>query len=125
MSDKRKKGCSNEHCIHYINKVKQASDSNYCPKCGSKLTYVCAKCFCEIEDIDPKHRICPKCKKEADEKRAQTIKNTKDIAIKLLYIPLSTVVNTVISNVTKDTQKIAVKKGTREAKKILNVLLKK
>ncbi len=43
MSDVRKKGCPNERCIQFFNKVKHSSDINYCPKCGTKLIYVCSK----------------------------------------------------------------------------------
>lgn len=125
MSDMRKKGCPNERCIQFFNKVKNSSDINYCPKCGTKLIYVCSKCFCEIEDIDPKYRLCQKCKMEADEKREQAIKKTKDIALELVVAPLAMVAKKIILVVTKDAQKIAEEKGTKAAKKVFKILLKR
>lgn len=125
MSDRRKKGCPNEHCVQHINKVKHEFEIDYCPKCGTKLIYVCAKCFCEIEDIDSKHRICLRCKTEADEKRAQAIDKGKDIAKKYVFIPIAAVGTAIITNVAKDAQKDVIKKGTKVAKDTVRVLLKK
>ncbi len=70
-TDKRKKGCPNEECEQHQKKIKLKATESYCSKCGTKLIYVCAKCFQEIEDIDPKHRICIRCEAEShDQKKA-------------------------------------------------------
>ena len=121
MNDRRKKGCPNEHCVQHINKVKHESEIDYCPKCGTKLIFVCAKCFSEIEDIDTKHRIWLRCKTEAEEKRAQTIGKGKDIAEKYVAGPLLTVVTGVVVTVQKD----AIKKGATVVKNVAKTVLKR
>ena len=63
-----------------IKKVKQTAENDFCPKCGTKLIFVCAKCFDEIEDRDIKHRICKKCEIEAEEKAAKRKQQAKKIA---------------------------------------------
>ena len=70
-NDKRKKGCPSEFCEMHRKKVMQKSEIDYCPKCGTRMKYVCSRCFKEIEDIDKKHRICYLCEAELEEKRAQ------------------------------------------------------
>lgn len=62
----RKKGCPNEACDMHTRKKRQNNKVNYCPKCGTKNIYVCPRCFREIEDLGPDHRLCEYC--EADEK---------------------------------------------------------
>ena len=121
MNDRRKKGCPNEHCIQHINKVKNNAEFDYCPKCGSKLIFVCAKCFSEIEDIDLRHRICVRCKAEADEKRAQAIEKGKDIDKKSVAAPVIAIGAGIVANVQKD----AIKKGAQVVKNAANIILKK
>ena len=65
--DNRKKGCPNIDCTYNKDKVFQKADVNYCPKCGSLLVFVCAKCFSEIEDSGPEHKICAHCEAKADQ----------------------------------------------------------
>ena len=38
----------------------------FCTLCGSKLVYVCAKCFEEIEDSEDQRRYCYNCKPEKE-----------------------------------------------------------
>ena len=76
MTDNRKKGCPNIECEQY-EKVKMPAQYRKCPMCGTELVYVCAKpkCFNEIEDIGPKHRVCRDCEIEAQEKRDKVKNN--------------------------------------------------
>lgn len=76
MADKRKKGCPNMECEAHKNKVKRNADDSFCPKCGSSLVFVCAKCFDEIEDLGESHRICLGCEAEAESKKEKA----KDMA---------------------------------------------
>lgn len=78
--DLRKKGCPNPNCPMHQRRVKQGVDVKYCPECGTKLVFVCAKCFKEIEDKGPKHRICLHCEADAEEKRAKAVGQVKDVA---------------------------------------------
>ena len=80
--DLRKKGCPNPNCPLNKNKKKQSLKIEYCPKCGTKLVYVCAKCFREIKDEGPNHRICLRCEAEAEEKRDQMIDRAKGVGMK-------------------------------------------
>lgn len=75
IKDKRVKGCPNESCEMHKEEFKYANDDNYCVKCGTKLIYVCAKCFGEIEDNDEKRKICYRCEAEAKE-RSNKVKDT-------------------------------------------------
>ena len=89
--DKRKKGCKNVECQMSIKKVKQTAENDFCPKCGTKLIFVCAKCFDEIEDRDIKHRICKKCEIEAEEKVAKRKQQAKKIAGKGVAVVSGTI----------------------------------
>lgn len=73
--DKRAKGCPNESCVMHINKKKHVAEYIYCPMCATKMIFVCEKCFCEIEDIDPSHKKCRGCL-AAEEERKQKAKET-------------------------------------------------
>ncbi len=41
---------------------------NYCPVCGSKNIYICPRCFREIQDLGPSHRLCEFCEAEKQDK---------------------------------------------------------
>jgi len=73
--DNRKKGCPNTTCQYNKEKKLQKADVNYCPKCGTTLVFVCEKCFNEIEDHGPEHKICAHCEAVADQK-IDSIKDT-------------------------------------------------
>lgn len=74
--DRRVKGCPNEECVMHLDKKKIDADDEFCPKCGTKLIYVCAKCFTEIEDLGLKHKKCKRCEAETEAKKEKA----KDIA---------------------------------------------
>lgn len=78
--DRRKKGCPNPECSQRIKKKFFGLDDRFCPKCGEKLIYVCVKCYSQIEDIGPKHRICKKCEIEKQEKKEDKKNNAKKTA---------------------------------------------
>jgi len=124
MADRRSKGCPNSSCEGYKKKIKHKSDDDFCPKCGSRLIYVCSKCFKEIEDTNEKHRICKRCKTESDE-----LKNKmKDGALKVgksVAGLAGTVAVGVVTNLKKDGTTAAVAKGTEMAKNVVNTILKK
>ena len=75
--DRRKKGCPNENCEMHKKKKMQTLENDYCPKCGTKLVYVCMKCFKQIEDNGPKHRICSLCDAKEEEKKQKMINGIK------------------------------------------------
>lgn len=127
-SDKRMKGCSNESCQMHEKMVMQKSEIDYCPKCGTKLIYVCSKCFREIENTDVKHRICGLCEAEQEEKRTQRNERIKEVAVKAGKYVLgfgSAVVAGVLGTVIKDGQKGAVKVGVNAVKSVAKAVLKK
>ena len=80
MTDSRKKGCPNSGCQMNQKKIKQKSSEVYCPKCGSRLVYVCSKCFREIEDISPKHKYCLNCEAVADDRKDRVKEGLKKTA---------------------------------------------
>ena len=82
--DKRVKGCPNEACEMHTKKKKQPAENDYCPKCGAKLIFVCEKCFCEIEDIDSKHKLCLRCEAEASEKKEKMKEDVKNMGSKVV-----------------------------------------
>lgn len=82
--DKRVKGCPNVNCEMHKNKKQQDNKNDYCPKCGTKLVYVCKKCFKEIEDNGPSHTICSLCEAKEEEKKqkmADDLKNVGTVAL--------------------------------------------
>ena len=124
MADKRSKGCPNISCEEYKKKVKHKADDAFCPKCGTRLIFVCAKCFKEIEDLDDKHRVCRGCEADALEKKEKV----KDGAVKAGKAAVglaSTVVVGVATNLKSEGTKTAVAKGTNLAKNAAKAILKK
>ena len=82
--DKRVKGCTNKNCERCYKKFKYKAMENFCSLCGTNLTYVCEKCFSEIEDIDPYHRLCSTCeerKVENKQKVKSAAEQSKKVAI--------------------------------------------
>ena len=124
MADKRSKGCPNISCEENKKKVKHKADDAFCPKCGTRLIYVCAKCFKEIEDIDEKHRICRGCEADTLEKKEKV----KDGAVKAGKAAASlagTVVFGVAAAVKNDGTKAAIKAGTKVVETAAKTILKK
>lgn len=127
-NDRRSKGCSNENCEMHINKVMQKSFYDYCPKCGTKLIFVCAKCFKEIENIDEKHKICNLCAAEAEDKRAERIEKIKKAgtaAGKAVAGVAAPVVAGIVGKVVKDGQNGAIKRGVKIVEGVAKEILKK
>lgn len=69
--DMRKKGCPNTGCNMHQKKKKFDNKVQYCPECGSKTIYVCRRCFREIEDLGPDHRLCEYCVADSKAKLAK------------------------------------------------------
>ena len=63
-----------------MKQVKQTSDFNYCPNCGTKTIYVCRKCFCELPDTEEKRSLCEQCEIEMEERRQERSENVKTAA---------------------------------------------
>lgn len=130
MADRRKKGCPNESCILYTKKVKQSAENDFCPKCGTKLIYVCAhaKCFDEIEDLGPKHRICSSCEIEIQEKKQKVADGAKNVvgkAGKAVVAVAAPVVVGVAGKVVKDGQKGAINAGVKAVEGVVKNIIKK
>ena len=110
--DNRKKGCPNLNCVYNQDKVFQKADVNYCPKCGTPLMYVCAKCFGEIEDNGPDHKICAHCEAKAD----QNLDRIKDGLKKAGQVAGSAAValgGAVAAKAFPQVKKVVVDKGSR------------
>ena len=122
-ADKRKKGCPNEECERHQKKIKLKATEEYCPKCGAKLIFVCAKCFREIEDLDPKHRICKLCEAKKDEKRAEVVNKAKKggqkVAAKAVEIA-APVGNKIGNKLIKGVQNEAINRGSKAINNIFH-----
>lgn len=122
--DHRKKGCPNGSCERNQKKIKLSATEEFCPKCGIKLVYVCTKCFKEIEDIDPKHKVCKLCEAEASDKKQKI----GDMAKKAGGAAVGVVTPVVIGvgrKVVKDGQKGAIKAGVKAVEGVAKAIVKK
>ena len=123
-TDRRKKGCPNEACERHQKKIMLKATEEYCPKCGSKLIYVCAKCFREIVDIDPKHKICSLCEAEGLEKRDAALDKAKKVGKGAAGLVVPVVIKAG-GKIVKDLQNDAVKKIVKgvgaAAKKVIKI----
>ncbi len=120
--DKRKKGCPNESCERHQKKIMLKATEEYCPKCGTKLIYVCAKCFREIEDIDSKHRICSLCEAEGQEKKdaaAGKAKNAGKAVVGVVAPVIIAAGGKIVKDLQKDSTKKIVKVVEEAAAKII------
>ncbi len=81
-TDNRKKGCPNPDCRLHVKQVKQTSDFNYCPNCGTKTIYVCRRCFCQLPDTEERRSLCEQCETELEQKRQERNENVKTAAHK-------------------------------------------
>ncbi len=127
-ADKRKKACPNEECERHQKKIMLKATEEFCPKCGTKLIYVCAKCFREIEDIDPKHKICSLCEaKEQEKKVAAADKAAKAGKVAAGFV--GTIVIGAGAKIAKNLEKDAIDKTVEIAeqvvKKVTNKVLEK
>ncbi len=127
--DKRIKGCPNENCEQRQKKIKYKSSDEYCPKCGSRLIFVCNKCFSQIEDIDPSHKICKRCEAESQEKKDKVIDIAKGVAAAAgsgVLLFGTNIVHGIANNIGKDIKKEAVDIGTKAIKDVVaNIISKK
>ena len=128
MADTRKKGCPNEGCKQHEKKIKMKADYGFCPICGSELVYVCTKCFDEIEDLGPKHKICKHCEIEAKDKRDQVVEKVKGGAKKASGAVVAAggaVVVGIGTRVLKDAKSGAIKKGVEIIEEAAKAAVKK
>ena len=122
--DKRKKGCPNKNCQMHVKEVKQDAENEFCPKCGSKLVFVCTNCFSEIEDKGTKHRICEICKVKQQEKREKAKEQAKGIA-KKAAAPVGAIAMVAVDAFVGESKQAVVKKATKIGKDVAKVVLKK
>ena len=123
-TDKRKKGCPNEDCERHQKKIMLKATEEFCPKCGAKLIFVCAKCFREIDDIDEKHKICSLCEAEAQEKKDAAADKAKK-AGKAVAGVITPIIVGVAGKVIKDGQKGAINKGVKAVEQVAQEIIKK
>ena len=116
-TDRRKKGCPNESCERHQKKIMLKATEEYCPKCGTKLIYVCTKCFREIEDIDPKHRICSLCEAEGQEKKEAAVDKAKKVGKGAAGLIVPVIIGAK-GEIIKKLQNGAVKKAVKMAEKV-------
>ncbi len=118
--DRRVKGCPNEKCVMHLDKKKLDSDNEFCPKCGTKLIYVCARCFTEIEDLGTSHRKCRHCEAEAEAKKEKA-KELGKKAIAKAGAAGVTVGGAIVAGMQKEGVKQAVSAGGKIVKKAVEV----
>ena len=121
--DRRAKGCPNESCPMHNEKKKQPAENEYCPKCGSRLIFVCEKCFAEIEDIDYSHRKCKRCEVEAAEKKEKVKDAVKNAAGKAGAAGVA-VVGAAAAGIQKEGVKQAAAAGSKVVKEAIKVIPK-
>ena len=121
MAQERVKGCPNEQCENHIHQVKQYEGDEYCPKCGSRLVYVCANCFQEIENQEDVHRFCNWCEAAGVGKRVRRRDSAKNMAIKAGGIALKYIITPVGIGLLE----VAVSKGQKGAVKVGTKLIDK
>lgn len=121
--DRRVKDCPNETCPMNKEKKKQPADNEYCPKCGSRLIFVCEKCFAEIEDIDYSHKKCKRCEGEAVEKKEKAKDAVKNAAGKAGAAGVA-VVGAVAAGIQKEGVKQAAAAGSKVVKEAVKVIPK-
>ncbi len=84
MSDTRKKGCPNTECIINKEEKKWKNDFDYCPKCGTKLVFVCSNKDCYNELTSPKFKdtVCDECKEKVELKKVEQKEKRKELTEK-------------------------------------------
>ena len=121
--DRRVKGCPNEECPMHDARKKFSARFNYCPECGSRLTFVCEKCFSEIEDLGPEHRKCRLCEAEEAEKKEKAKYVAKDAADKVAGVGAAIAV-AALGGVQKEGVKQAAAVGGKAVKKAVEIIPK-
>jgi predicted RNA-binding Zn-ribbon protein involved in translation (DUF1610 family) len=128
LYDRRVKGCPNENCEMCRKKVKQKPSNDYCPKCGTRLIFVCKKCFKEIQNIDEKHYICDRCGAAIRQKKSAALEIAKNGLGKAKKVAVDAAVPVIIgvaAKVEKDMQKGTIDKGVKLVEEAAKVVLKK
>lgn len=112
-----RKGCPKESCERHIDKVMLMPTEEYCPKCGTRLTYVCSMCFQQINGDDIQRGICSKCAKKHIRKRGSTNNKSK------IWTSAKGVIAPIVIGITgivvRDMQKCAIEKGARVVKPVI------
>ena len=103
------RGCTNDDCAMKHKKTKFKADDLFCPKCGTKLVYVCADCHEPVEKMNIKY--CGQC---------QEIRNTnKERKIAFLAGVGPAVLQFVNKDSFKKGAKTAVEAGGKVVKKVV------
>ncbi len=125
--DKRKKGCPNEKCEMHKKKKFQSLENDYCPKCGTKLVFVCTKCFRQIEDIDYKHRICSLCEAKEAEKKQRMKDNAVNVGrvAAAVAAPAVGLIGKAGKKVFDDNKSVIINNGAKIIENGINKVLKK
>lgn len=71
------KGCVNLDCDAY-KKIHYKKNDQFCVKCGSPLSFVCAGCWKPMESDE--ERYCIGCTTEKEQKKAQAVDKAKTIS---------------------------------------------
>ncbi len=71
------KGCVNEKCIGFQKKIHYKDSDYFCSKCGERLCYVCADCWCVLDDNHNKY--CIRCENIRKDKRDQRVDKVKQV----------------------------------------------
>ncbi|MBQ9852169.1 MAG: hypothetical protein IJO69_03310 [Ruminiclostridium sp.] len=74
------RGCTNDDCAMKHKKKKFKPDDLFCPKCGTKLVYVCADCHEPVEKMT--YKYCWPCQKRHNaekEKRKEAARKAVEI----------------------------------------------
>ena len=82
--DMRAKGCPNPNCDLNKKKIRTKPGVAYCPKCGSKVVYVCKRCYKEIPDLGLDHKICDECEAKALERKQAAVRVAHDAGAKVV-----------------------------------------
>lgn len=103
---KNQKGCFNENCDAFKDKIKFPQKYKFCPMCAQELDYVCNdnKCYNKIDNC--RQPYCPKCQKKRD-LRKETRKNIIEKGLK--HIPEATITagaSAVVAKVSKTVKNI-------------------
>ncbi len=121
--DNRKKGCPNLNCTYNKDKTFQKADVNFCPKCGTPLVFVCTKCFCEIENSGPEHKICAHCEAKAGQSKDK-IKDGLKKAGQVAGSAALAVGSAVVAKALPQAKKVVVDKGAKVAVDVVKHIIK-
>ena len=103
---KNQKGCFNENCDAFKDKIKFPQKYKFCPMCAQELDYVCNdnKCYNKIDNC--RLPYCPECQKKRD-LRKEARKNIIEKGLK--HIPEATITagaSAVVAKVSKTVKNI-------------------